>query len=391
MPKANKKARTSSATSTVNKSARAGGELAIQPALPVHLPVRTLRARPAAKTSTTPAPTKQPRKCRVCGRPRLGHPRQCTAGPSLGSRRDELEDAAAQREAQCIAEEVLFLLRAALVPEQDKMQLDDSRTDAAHSHSSPLSPPPGTPPRVSPGDDLKDDDSVAPPVDDSVAPPVDDSVAPPVDDSVAPPVDGPVGPPVDVPEKAPAGKKQKKARKPTDDDGDAEPGDEPLEGGLKSTPKGDVPMPLKRSAKSKDTYDARSASKKTTEMFQSIAMQGDLLASRVPGWAFLIFVPMHRRGEMRSWTSPQVRNDVPDLPGELRKIIFDRLEPFREQADEEREMILVEKENLLKEKDSQLERYKRIAEEAERRAQEKEREADALRSAYSGASKIISQ
>ncbi|EJD37192.1 hypothetical protein AURDEDRAFT_173713 [Auricularia subglabra TFB-10046 SS5] len=387
MPKAKKTHSKVSTPSEVQKTARAGTDVTAEG---VHPRAWNLRERPAARTSAAAAPTKQPRKCKTCGRPRLGHPRQCQDGPSVGRRRDELEDAAARREAESKAEEALFLARAEPPQMQHKMQLDGHEQDVSRDDESERQDV-MLPPAL-----LPVNSTVVPPVAAPVVPPVAAPVVPPVDSTVVRPVDSTVVPPVDASKVSavqrplpPAPKKQKTSKKIANDDGAEEPGEEPLDGGLKSTPKGDVLMPLKRSAKSKEAYDSRSASKKTTEMFQSIAMQGDLLASRVPGWAFLIFVPMQRRGEMRSWTSPQVRNDVPDLPGEVRKLIFERLEPFREQADEEREMILTEKENLLKEKDSELERYKRIAEEAERRAQEKEQEAEALRAAYSAASKLV--
>lgn len=60
-----------------------------------------------------------------------------------------------------------------------------------------------------------------------------------------------------------------------------------------------------------------------------------MLASRVDGWAFAAFVPKGGRGEMRSWHSGQVQDDVPELPGALRKAIFDALEPHRTQRLEE--------------------------------------------------------
>ncbi|EJD44838.1 hypothetical protein AURDEDRAFT_166021 [Auricularia subglabra TFB-10046 SS5] len=181
--------------------------------------------------------------------------------------------------------------------------------------------------------------------------------------------------------------KQRKAS--VDSDNEQDVGTEALDGGLKSTPAGDVPLPMKRSPKSKDPYPPRTASKKATEMFQSVARQADLMSTRVPGWAFCMFVPMERKGEMRSWSSPQVRSLVPDLPGLLRQTIFDHLEPFREQVDDERELIIKQKDEQLKETETELERYKRMAEDAERRAHEKEREAKELRHAYASAQEFV--
>ncbi|EJD32486.1 hypothetical protein AURDEDRAFT_132118, partial [Auricularia subglabra TFB-10046 SS5] len=181
--------------------------------------------------------------------------------------------------------------------------------------------------------------------------------------------------------------KQRKAS--VDSDNEQDVGTEALDGGLKSTPAGDVPLPMKRSPKSKDPYPPRTASKKATEMFQSVARQADFMSTRVPGWAFCMFVPMERKGEMRSWSSPQVRSLVPDLPGLLRQTIFDHLEPFREQVDDERELIIKQKDEQLKETETELERYKRMAEDAERRAHEKEREAEELRRAYASAQEFV--
>lgn len=76
-------------------------------------------------------------------------------------------------------------------------------------------------------------------------------------------------------------------------------------------------------------------------------IQGYTLSSRIDGWTMVIFVPKTGRGEMRMWHSQQVQQDTPDLPALVRRLIFDQLEPHRQQllseqlhADRMREMEL---------------------------------------------------
>jgi hypothetical protein len=47
-------------------------------------------------------------------------------------------------------------------------------------------------------------------------------------------------------------------------------------------------------------------------------------------------VPKTGSGELREWSSPAVRQDVPNLTAQLRKMIFNHLNPHREQAVRER-------------------------------------------------------
>lgn len=92
---------------------------------------------------------------------------------------------------------------------------------------------------------------------------------------------------------------------------------------------------------------------------------------------------------MRSWSSQQVLTLVPEMPALLRQMIFEHLEPFREQADDERDLLIKKKDDQLKDKETELEHYKRMAEDAERRASEKEREAEELRAAYETGKEIV--
>lgn len=48
-------------------------------------------------------------------------------------------------------------------------------------------------------------------------------------------------------------------------------------------------------------------------------------------------MPKTGAGELREWTSPAVRTDAPRLSENIRKMIFDHLNPHREQAVRERE------------------------------------------------------
>ena len=51
---------------------------------------------------------------------------------------------------------------------------------------------------------------------------------------------------------------------------------------------------------------------------------------------------------MRSWHSEQVERDVSGLPGQIRKLIFDSLEPYRSQVIDERIRDERKKERALK-------------------------------------------
>ena len=68
-------------------------------------------------------------------------------------------------------------------------------------------------------------------------------------------------------------------------------------------------------------------------------VQGDALAAAEEDelWAFAFAVPKSGAGELREWTSPAVRADAPRLPALMRKLIFEYLNPHREQAVRERE------------------------------------------------------
>ena len=57
--------------------------------------------------------------------------------------------------------------------------------------------------------------------------------------------------------------------------------------------------------------------------------QGYTLSSRIDGWTMVMFIPKTGRGEMRTWHSAQMETDAPALPGLVRKLVFDQLEPHR--------------------------------------------------------------
>ncbi|EJD45223.1 hypothetical protein AURDEDRAFT_165769 [Auricularia subglabra TFB-10046 SS5] len=102
--------------------------------------------------------------------------------------------------------------------------------------------------------------------------------------------------------------------------------------GWKSTPAGDAPMELERNSSKKAPYPSQiERAKRTPRLFQAMAQKGDVLANRVDGWAFCLFVPKNGRGEMRTWHSDQVEAEVPALPGRMRALAFEALEPIRRQ------------------------------------------------------------
>ncbi|EJD39346.1 hypothetical protein AURDEDRAFT_171540 [Auricularia subglabra TFB-10046 SS5] len=109
-------------------------------------------------------------------------------------------------------------------------------------------------------------------------------------------------------------------------------GDAELPNGWKSTPAGDAPMELERNGSKRTPYPTQiERAKRAPRLFQAMAQKGDVLASRVDGWAFCLFVPKNGRGEMRTWHSEQVEAEVPELPGRIRALAFEALEPIRRQ------------------------------------------------------------
>ncbi|KZV82494.1 hypothetical protein EXIGLDRAFT_778506 [Exidia glandulosa HHB12029] len=111
----------------------------------------------------------------------------------------------------------------------------------------------------------------------------------------------------------------------------------PIGNGVKSTPSGDIDLPLVRNGSPKVPYDdQRTRTKRTHGLFQAVVQKADVLARRVDGWAILLFVPRDGHGEMRSWSSDQVVADTPELPAEARALAFRHLDPFRQQALEEK-------------------------------------------------------
>ncbi|KZV95693.1 hypothetical protein EXIGLDRAFT_706904 [Exidia glandulosa HHB12029] len=115
----------------------------------------------------------------------------------------------------------------------------------------------------------------------------------------------------------------------------------PIANGLKSTTAGNEPLrksfhPLKRNGDADTPYtDQRERTKNLHRLYQATIQKADILTHRIDGWAFVLYIPKDGRGEMRSWCSDQVVEDTPELPAEIRKLVFDRLEPFRAQVVQE--------------------------------------------------------
>ncbi|EJD32666.1 hypothetical protein AURDEDRAFT_132045, partial [Auricularia subglabra TFB-10046 SS5] len=332
----------------VTEKAKGGGTVRAQaqsqPAASSAADGRTVRKRVltalAAASNAQKTPSR-PRYCRTCKKPMAGHPKQCGKGPSNAQRLQLLEDAAEEREQQSMAEEAAFLgLSEDDLMDTDAQPLGIPNADVAEPQpKAPATPRPAPPPPLNSAEQghsvqLTPRTPAAPPASStSPAPPplVQVTASPPlraeptgpsktaltvppagtadvsmsVDGADTAPPAGGSGPPHQDGRSKSTAKTDKQRKASVDSDNEQDVGTEALDGGLKSTPAGDVPLPMKRSPKSKDPYPPRTASKKATEMFQSVARQADFMSTRVPGWAFCMFVPMERKGEMRSWSSPQ--------------------------------------------------------------------------------------
>ncbi|EJD33169.1 hypothetical protein AURDEDRAFT_177749 [Auricularia subglabra TFB-10046 SS5] len=90
-----------------------------------------------------------------------------------------------------------------------------------------------------------------------------------------------------------------------------------------------------------------------------MAQKGDTLASRTGGYALCMFVPRGGGGIMRSWHSERVEQDVPQLLPQIRRQVFEELQPFRQQY-----MASVEAEN--KAMQAKVDYYKNLAEERDK-------------------------
>ncbi|EJD33210.1 hypothetical protein AURDEDRAFT_177709, partial [Auricularia subglabra TFB-10046 SS5] len=105
-----------------------------------------------------------------------------------------------------------------------------------------------------------------------------------------------------------------------------------LKYGWKATPSGILPLELARNGLKRQEYPTQAEkAKRIPRMFQAMAQKGDTLASRTNGWAFCVFMPRGGAGLMRTWHSQQVESDVPGLLSEVRHLVFEKLQPFREQ------------------------------------------------------------
>ncbi|EJD49860.1 hypothetical protein AURDEDRAFT_160879 [Auricularia subglabra TFB-10046 SS5] len=105
-----------------------------------------------------------------------------------------------------------------------------------------------------------------------------------------------------------------------------------LKYGWKATPSGILPMDLARNGLKRQEYPTQAEkAKRIPRMFQAMAQKGDTLASRTNGWAFCVFMPRGGAGLMRTWHSQQVESDVPGLLSDVRRTVFEKLQPFREQ------------------------------------------------------------
>ncbi|EJD36666.1 hypothetical protein AURDEDRAFT_174265 [Auricularia subglabra TFB-10046 SS5] len=142
-----------------------------------------------------------------------------------------------------------------------------------------------------------------------------------------------------------------------------------LKYGWKATPSGILPMELARNGLKRQEYPTQAEkAKRIPRMFQAMAQKGDTLASRTNGWAFCVFMPRGGAGLMRTWHSQQIESDVPGLLSEVRHLVFEKLQPFREQY-------LKSLEESNKKAQEELEFWKA-------RAAKSEQEAAALRKKY---------
>ncbi|EJD32955.1 hypothetical protein AURDEDRAFT_177956 [Auricularia subglabra TFB-10046 SS5] len=142
-----------------------------------------------------------------------------------------------------------------------------------------------------------------------------------------------------------------------------------LKYGWKATPSGILPLELARNGLKRQEYPTQAEkAKRIPRMFQAMAQKGDTLASRTNGWAFCVFMPRGGAGLMRTWHSQQVESDVPGLLSEVRHLVFEKLQPFREQY-------LKSLEESNKKAQEELEFWKA-------RAAKSEQEAAALRKKY---------
>ncbi|EJD40650.1 hypothetical protein AURDEDRAFT_170278 [Auricularia subglabra TFB-10046 SS5] len=106
----------------------------------------------------------------------------------------------------------------------------------------------------------------------------------------------------------------------------------PLSNGWRSTRGGDIPLNLDGNGLRRLEYPTQAEkAKRTPRMFQAMAQKGDTLASRTGGYAICMFVPRGGTGVMRTWHSDRVEADVPQLVPEIRRKVFDELQPFRQQ------------------------------------------------------------
>ncbi|EJD33056.1 hypothetical protein AURDEDRAFT_177857, partial [Auricularia subglabra TFB-10046 SS5] len=105
-----------------------------------------------------------------------------------------------------------------------------------------------------------------------------------------------------------------------------------LSNGWRSTRGGDVPLNLEGNGLRHAEYPTQAEkAKRTPRMFQAMAQKGDTLASRTGGYALCMFVPRGGGGIMRSWHSEHIEQDVPQLLPQIRRQVFDELQPFRQQ------------------------------------------------------------
>ena len=91
---------------------------------------------------------------------------------------------------------------------------------------------------------------------------------------------------------------------------------------------------------------------------------------------------------MRSWSSPTMQQDVPELAGRLRDTIFEELEPFREQADRECELLIQTQRREVNDAKAEASAAKAEAYEALKRLADKEAEVAALRAALASGSQV---
>ncbi|EJD47365.1 hypothetical protein AURDEDRAFT_163578 [Auricularia subglabra TFB-10046 SS5] len=125
----------------------------------------------------------------------------------------------------------------------------------------------------------------------------------------------------------------------------------------RSTRGGNVPLNLEGNGLHRAEYPTQAEkAKRTPRMFQAMAQRGDTLASRTGGYALCVFVPRGGGGIMRSWHSDRVEQDVPQLVPEIRRHVFEDLQPFRQQY-----MASIEAEN--KAMQAKLDYYQSLADE----------------------------